>query len=252
MKRSFCVVVTALLCLAFLSFGVSAQTYDLSDTDMSIRLDDTMWYVFTRDNIENNPELEELGITYDFIYDVLYDNDAYMDAIIGYEDGGYMELFIRKAPLDTGVANLTNYENDEVLELAEALAEKAGTETYSVYESRYKFAKLEYFDEEVGCYVCEYITIANKDDYTLTFQSETEFEDWEYEEMETIVDSIQFEIDPSLKEEKDGFWNNVITNASGGALVGGIAGAVIGFVKKRKKKAAQEEEVPPVNGPELD
>ena len=70
--------------------------------------------------------------------------------------------------------------------------------------------------------------------------------------METIVDSIQFEIDLSLKEEKDGFWNNVITNASGGALVGGIAGAVIGFVKKRKKKAAQEEEVPPVNGPELD
>ena len=252
MKRSICIVMTLLLCVAFLSVGVSAKTYHLSDTDLSIRLDDTIWYVFTRDNLDNNPELGELGISYDDMHDILYDNEAYMDAIVCYEDGDYLEMFIRKRALDNGLVNLTNYSYDRVLEMAEQLAEKQGSKTYSVYENRYKFARLEYFDSGVNCDVCEYITVINKDNYTLTFQSENGFADWEYEQMENIVDSIQFDVDPSLEEEEDGgFFGNVLTPPVGGAVIGGAVGAVVGLVNKKKKKAAQENETPPVNGPEL-
>lgn len=253
MKRSLCILMSVVLCFVFLSVSASAETYDLSDTDLSIRLDDTVWYVFTRDNIENNPELEELGVSYDAMYDILYENEVYMDAVVYYEDGEYMELFVRKRSLDTGMANLTNYTDDQVLELAAGFAEKQGAETYSVYENQYKFAKLEYLDSKLNYYVCEYVTVINKDNYTFTFQSESEFTDWEYEEMKDIIDSIQFDIDTSMKEKNDGgFLDHVIPSAIGGAVVGGVIGGVIGIVNKKKKKAAQEAEASSADTPGLE
>ena len=167
---------------------------------MSISVDDTVWYVFTRDNIKNNSELDELGISYDAMYDILHNNEAYMDAILYYEDGEYVELFVRKRALDTGIANLSNYKNSEVLELATELAKKQSAEKYSVYESQYKYARLEYIDS--GYYLCEFYTVINKDNYTITFQSTSPFTDEEYAEIENIVDSVKFDVDTSIKEKK--------------------------------------------------
>lgn len=141
MKRTVSVVLSVVfVVVALLSITAYAETYHLSGTDMSISVDDAVWYVFTRDNIKNNAELEELGVTYDEMYDILYNNEAYMDAILYYENGEWVEFFVRKRALDTGVANLSNYENSEVIELAKELAKKRGAETYSVYENQYKFA----------------------------------------------------------------------------------------------------------------
>ena len=58
MKRNICMLLTVILCLvALFPVTASAKTYTLSDTDMQISIDDTYWYVFTRDNIKDNPEL---------------------------------------------------------------------------------------------------------------------------------------------------------------------------------------------------
>ena len=142
MKRTMSILLSVILCFsALLPITTYAETYNLGGTDMSISVDDTTWYVFTRDNIKNNSELEELGITYAAMYDILHNNEAYMDAILYYENGEYTELFVRKRALDTGIANLSNYKDSEVLELAKELAKKQGAEKYSVYESQYKFAR---------------------------------------------------------------------------------------------------------------
>lgn len=242
MKRSISILVAVVICiLAFSPVTAQAQTYDMTQTDIHITVDDTMWYVFTRDNIKDNPELEELGITYEQIYDILYDNEAYMDAILYYEDGGYIELFVRKRALDSGVANLSNYKDKEVLKFAEELAKRFETETYSVYENQYKFAKIEHKDSEYDLYVCEYVTIVNRDNYTVSFQSPLAFTDWEYAQMQSIVDSITFDVDTSIKEEKD---NIVVGGTIGGAVIGGIAGAVIAIVNKKKKQQQYKEAFP--------
>jgi hypothetical protein len=217
-----------------------AETYNLGGTDMSISVDDTMWYVFTRDNIKNNSELEELGITYEAMYEILHNNEAYMDAILYYENGEYTELFVRKRALDTGIANLSNYKDSEVLELAKELAKKQGANTYSVYENQYKFAKLEYVDSNLGYYICEFVTCVNKDNYTFTFQSTSQFTDEEYAEIENIVDSVKFDIDTSIKEKKSSsIAESVIEKTIGGAVIGGVAGAVIAITNKKKKKTAE-------------
>ena len=241
MKRTMRILLSIILCFsALLPIITYAETYNLGGTDMSISVDDTMWYVFTRDNIKNNSELEELGITYEAMYEILYNNEAYMDAILYYENGEYTELFVRKRALDTGIANLSNYKDSEVLELAKELAKKQGANTYSVYENQYKFAKLEYVDSNLGYYICEFVTCVNKDNYTFTFQSTSQFTDEEYAEIENIVDSVKFDIDTSIKEKKSSsIAESVIEKPIGGAVIGGVAGAVIAITNKKKKKTAE-------------
>lgn len=248
MKRNFFLILSVILCVAlFLPVTTYAQAYQMSGTDMTITVNDTEWYVFTRDNIKDNPELAELGVSYEDMHSILYDNEAYMDAILFYEDGGYIEFFVRKRPLDTGLVNLSNYKDSEVATFAKEIAKKQNTDNYGVYENTYKFAKLEYFDATYNYYVCEYITVVNKDDYTLTFQSETEFTEWEYEEIKRIVDSIQFDVDTSLKEKTGS--NSLIARVIGGGVAGGIAGLIIGLKNKKKKKTDVE---PIVNTPDAE
>jgi len=253
MKRTISVLLSVVLFLvSFLPITTYAGTYNLGGTDMSISVDDTVWYVFTRDNIKNNSELAELGITYEAMYGILHSNEAYMDAILYYEDGEYVELFVRKRALDTGIANLSNYKNSEVLELAKELAKKQGADTYSVYESQYKFAKLEYVDFNYGYYICEFVTCVNKDNYTFTFQSTSQFTDEEYAEIENIVDSVKFDVDTSIKEKKStSIAESVVEKTIGGAVIGGIVGAVIAITNKKKKKSAETDKKENVNETEL-
>ena len=243
MMRTKCIIMTIIFCfMMFMPISVYAETYHLGGTDMSIQVDDSSWYVFTRDNIKNNSELDELEISYDSMYDILYNNEAYMDAILLYDDGKYVELLVRKRTMDSGIVNLSNYNNEEVLELAEGLAKRQDADDYSVYENQYKFAKLEYIDSNLGYYICEYVTCVNKDNYTFTFQSTTQFSDSEYDEMENIIDSIQFDVNTNLKEPKTtSFWDNVITKTIGGAVIGGAAGAIIAIANKKKKNSNKEE-----------
>ena len=244
-------ILTITICCLFMLFSivtVGAETYHLGDTDMSICVDDSSWYVFTRDNIKNNSELDELGLSYDYMYDTLYNNEAYMDAALLYDDGEYVEFFIRKKAIDSGMANLSNYSEKDVLELAKGLAKRVNAEEYSIYENQYKFAKLEYVDSNLGYYICEFVTVINKDNYTFTFQSTSPFVDTEYEEMESIIDSIQFDVDTSLKEKKSSsFGDNVIEATIRGAIIGGGCSVIALLFGKKKKKTKRNSESPSVD-----
>ena len=242
MKRFICVYLIVILCVAtVLPTAASAETYKLGGTDISISVDNSKWYVFTRDNIKDNPELKKLGISYDTIYGILYDNDAYMDAIMFYEDGGYIEMFVRKKPVDAGLVNLSNYKDSEVLDFAKELAKKAGAENYTVCENQYKFARLDYKDNKLGYYMCEFITCVNKDNYTVTFQATSQYTQEEYAEIEKIVDSIQFDVDTSIKEPIR-FRFNLVRMVLAGAAVGGIAGGIVAIKTKKKKKQNEKME----------
>lgn len=254
MKRFLCVMVTVLVCaLVCMPMSVCAMIYSPTDTDLTLSIDDSVWYVFTRDNIEDNPELDELGLTYDYMYDTLYNNDAYVDAALFYDNGEYVELFVRKKRLDDGIVNLSNYSDSDVLKLATELAKRQGAEDFSVYENSYKFAKAEYFDTNANYYICEYITVVNKDNYTFTFQSPTPFDDAAYAQMKSIVDSVKFRVNPSLKEPQIGFdWDAVWIKALGGAVAGGAAGGVGALINKKRKcrqQAAQQMPQQPIEPP---
>lgn len=242
MKRSLMMLLSLALCICCLMpVTARAETYVLSDTDMTISLDDTYWYVFTRDNVLNNPELEELGISYEDINNVFQEYNAYVDAILFYEDGNYTELLVRKKTLDSGVANLTNYTTAEVAEMAAELAKIHDIEDYSVYENQYKFARLDYFD--AGYYICEFTTVVNTHNYTLTFQSTVPYTDEDYAGILEIVDGVRFHIDTSLKEKTSGsFGDTVLETTIIGAATGAVVGLSMSLIRNKRKKKQESAE----------
>ena len=242
MNRIVRILLATLLCLSLLPTAASAATFSPSDTDISINLDDSQWYVFTRDNLENNPELTELGLSYEYMNTVFQKNYAYIDALIMDSDGNFMELFVRVSPTKCNAANLSNYSDDEVLEFAKEAV--SNSHDYTVHKTQYKFAKAEYVDSNLGYYVCEYVTIVNKNPYVLTFQSNIPYTSEMYAEIDRIVSTVKFDVDTSLKEpEKNSFdYSKVVIGAIAGGVTGGAIGGVMALVKKKKKKDQQDNQ----------
>lgn len=58
---------------------VSAKSYTIKDMTVSF---DNDWTVFTRDNIDNNQELKDIGLTTEYMEDLFNKNDIYIDAVI--------------------------------------------------------------------------------------------------------------------------------------------------------------------------
>lgn len=237
MKKIFTIVVIIMCCLLAFPATAYARNYNVAETDLSFDINDTYWYVFTRDNLENNSELSELGVSYDAMYSIMNENMAFVDAVLYYDTGDSIELLVRKTKVDQ-MANLSNYDDDDVLEVAEAFAEKVDSSNYSIYQTQYKFVKLDYTDS--GFFLCEYVTVVNGESYTFTFQASKPFVEEEYDEIEAIMESVHFDIDASLKEPNA---KRLISAFGKGAIKAAGAGAILAVSKllfgrkKRKTKA---------------
>ena len=259
MKRIVCFLFCLTLCVLCAAPAAYAETYKPADTDIAITIDDTLWYVFTRDNIENNPELAEIGATPEQLRGVFDDNNAYMDAFVYIDGRDFIELFIIKEKTDSGLVNLSNYSDEDVAEFAKEVSKVKDAEVvdeYSVYSNKYKFALLKYkatASDNITYYLYEYITIVNKDVYSLKFQSPSGFDAGKAGQIKTLVDSVEFADDETLKEDvKRGVSvGKVALWAIVGAIGGGAVGGIIGFAVDRKRKAAKkasEESAAQLNG----
>lgn len=236
MKRLICVLLALLLCgsTVICAYG---KTYTISDTDIFVDIDDSIWYVFTRDNIENNPELDELGITTAYMQELFEENWIYLDATVFLDEGDYIELLVRKKSILTKFANLSECDSEEVEEFAERLQMD-----YRVYDSGYTFILVDYTDTvslEHAMYLCEFYTVVNKESYILTFQSPTPFSEDEYEHIYSIVDSVRFTLKDTDEGDSDS-GSTILKSTIIGAAVGGISG-LIGTVITKKKKAKEKK-----------
>lgn len=211
---------------------VNAETHSIIDTDISITFDEKEWYVFTRDNIENNKELDELGITYDYMYDFMYNNYVYLDSVLFYENSDEtIEFFVRKKEVND-IKNLINYSDTDVRELAHEISKRQNIANYDIYTNKYKYAYLNYIDSDY--HLIEYYTIVNGQAYTLTIQKKADFTEIEKEKIKNIIDSIEFNIDYNLKENFNDK-SDIITDAIIGAIVGAIIFSLVALLNNRKK-----------------
>lgn len=221
--------------LLLMPISVYATSFKLRGTDMNISFDESNWYVFTPDNILNNEELEELGISYEYMVDSFNNNEAYLDAILFFLDSDdYIEVFVRKTKVDD-INNFSNYSKEAIEVFGQAFIEEHNIDKYEVYQNDYYFVKLDYQDQ--GFYLNEYLTVVNGYGYTITVQKPYAFTSDDIEITEEVIDSIEFNIDYSLKEPRDGFsfikvFRYVVIGALGGAIITGLGV----FINKKKKK----------------
>lgn len=242
MKRTLCLLIMA-LCLIVSPLTVSARTYEISDTDMTVAFDDSVWYVFTRDNIAGNPELAELGISYDQIHQIMLDNNIYVDAVLYYDDGDYVEL-LAMVEADDNYVNLSNYDDNKVLDMGEATFDGyVEKEDIKIFENDYKYFLAEYVDSNV--HLIQYITVINGYAYSFQFQSPEEFTEEKREVVKGIMENVTFEVDTTMKE-KNLFLANLLDafrpQLTAIAFMAGIAVLaapviiIITVVKNRKAK----------------
>jgi hypothetical protein len=244
MKRSSSVLAFFLACvLLLLPATVCASPYLPGDTDISVSVDDSIWYVFTRENIENNPELDELGIAYNTIHSVFYDNGAYLDALLFFGEKDYVEFLIYKEAGDADdPVQMSNYSDKEIQQLGERLAKETHAENPEIVQKgTHKFIELNYYASELEYYTVTYYTIVNRQYYTLTFQSPTQFTQDQKDEIAKVMDTVSFRVDLSLKEPKGkDSDDSVLTGAIGGAIGGAVLGGISALVAKNKKKKQQK------------
>lgn len=219
---------------------VEAQRFYLEDTDLSVWINEEEWYVFTRNNLFDNPELSEVGHTSYYLHNFMNNNNVYLNGVIReYTDSGkYLELLIKKKEYGK-IKNLSNFTDNEVKGLAEGYAEELDAKTYDIYKTNYKYVYLNYINDDY--YVVEYYTIINGDFYTITALKLTQFLSSELVEIENIVSSIEFEVDTSLKEQysrintddETSWINTIITTV----VFTTLTTAIFSFINKKKNKS---------------
>ncbi len=229
MKRIIKVLVA--IVLVIIVSPVMAKEYTISNTDIKIDMDDSVWYVFTRDNIKDNKQLKEFGITEEYMNSTMEKGDIYLDSIKFKENNAILELFVMKKPVEK-VKNMSKYSDKELTSVAKELATKEKTNDYKIHKTDYKYIYTKYSDP--GKEIIDYYTVINGYGYTIKLQTDTKFTTAEETELKNIVEKVSFNVDKSLKEPSKGL-SPILQDALIGAVVGGLGGAVVALVNKKKK-----------------
>ena len=173
---------------------VIAKTYDMPDEKMHITFNDD-WTVFTRENLENNTQLDDFNLTYDYMKRVFFNNDIYIDGI--YQDKT-LELFLRIKNVKD-IDNIANYNDEKLENIANTLGEKANADKSYVFKNKYNYIVTEYKDGNYN--ILSYYTIINSKGYTYTIQTTNSITDKEKKIMKEIIETITYDV--TIKKEKE-------------------------------------------------
>ena len=213
-------VVLCLLVMFGMPLMVHAAKFEVPSADLSFDLADE-WYVFTRDNLEGNSDLEDLEITVEEMQDYFLEYDLYVDAFT--ED---YDFFIYKSATED-VGSLPDYYDFELEEFATSIMDTYGADSYEIYDNDYKYVRIEYFESDY--YVIDYFTIIDNQYYILSIQKLEEFNDDERKMMQDIIDSVQFD----NYEPEDNKELIIVALGIGLVVVLGVTALIISRVKDK-------------------
>lgn len=221
-----------LLIISLFPFLVIAKDYEIKDINLKFNVSDE-WLVFTRDNLDNNKDLEDLGLTKDDLLPSYKLQGIYFDGI---KDG--IELLVMVPNIKLEVNNLSHFSDNIVKDTAKELGKKFNTEKVDTYFAKHKFATVNYFDSKTQLYIVNYYTVANAKGYNFQIQKSTEITDDDIKSLEKIIDTVKIETLPGYEKdetkEKTSFnFKNILIDALIGAFVGGLGALVFKLTKKK-------------------
>ena len=228
-----------LLILVLFPLTVNAKSYDVED--MTIKIDDSKWSVYTRNNIndkEKQEELEKLGTSSAAVSELMETNNIYLDAI--QLDNNSIEIFVVIKAIENA-KNFHKYSDEEIEKEIENIKDRVNNASISIKKmNNYKFLYSEYYDDKNKMNINEYYTVINGNSYRFFAQKKYVFTVDELEEMEKYANSITFRLDQEYEEKqeeksttksiaKDALIKGVIA-----AVVVGISGAIVSKLNKNK------------------
>lgn len=166
------------------------KTYNFFD--LTLNYNESGWFYFTRDNLKNNPSLNKLGISYEYVNNFFNNNkDCYMNAVK--INNNLKEEFFIIAKESKDYKNLNEESNINLNKYMEDIAQLTNSKNIYPYEfknNKYIFA--EYYDSKLHYNIIDYYTIFNKKAYIIKFQQEKTFNTEQKETIKKIINSIEF------------------------------------------------------------
>ena len=222
-----------LFLILLIPFQVLAESYTFED--LTITLEDSDWIVFTKDNIDGNPAIEEQKINIDTLKDLFNNKNVYLDANIfdSVNPAENIELIVGISEANSRY-NLHNYSkrrvNKILKETVDDYKDYKVLDSYIYSNNKYTYIAIYYEDKFV--YIIDYNTVINGKTYTIKCQKGTEFNDTDKKNLEHIIDTIkyeykeEYEVKPPLLEpiERIIVWG----------VIGGLIGGVTSLIMRRK------------------
>lgn len=194
-----------LLILLFIPTCVFADSYNI-DSNVTVELDDS-WYIFTPDNIKDNKNIKETGLTEEYLSDYMKRNDVYLNAylITDKKKKDKIELVMVKKELTNDMGNLHAYPEDEINDFAKDIVKSADYfgDDYKIFGDKVKYVE---FDYETGNYeAVQFITTMNGYGYYFMFTKnkiESKSEIDLISISENVMKDVSFKIDPKFDQVK--------------------------------------------------
>lgn len=233
-----------LIMILIIIFPIFVFGMEYQDSSINLTINVDNYLVFTRNNIKDNANLKEFGITEEYMQDNMSKNSIYFDIVP--DDFSHEILIIIPEEKDM-INNLSNVPESFLNELGEKLAKEVGLDKSEVYKNKYTYLVREYSDNIKGYNIINYCTIVNGRGYNFQLQKKDEITQEEKDTLKKIIDSADIKILDEYKDEsedvmkamtgdKKGFdWKKVITRTIIGGVIGGIGGLILGFINKKIK-----------------
>lgn len=222
---------------------VFAKEYEVKDVDVKLSIDDD-WYVFTRENLDDNNDLENFGVTKEYLTNLMNNNNIYIDAI---PHGGGLEFFLVIPKKDMETNDMDSYSDNALEPTIASFKEKFNTDKCSIYKSKHKYIRVDYYDSNLKYYIINYYTIVDGKGYNFQLQKKSPINEEEMANLQKTIDTIEI----GKVEEKNntsnetsttkGFdYKKILTKGVIGAVVGAIIGGLsvlITLIVKKKKSS---------------
>lgn len=225
------------LVIVIFPFLIQAEVYQVNDIKLKINFDED-FIVFTRDNLNDNQALMDLGVSQEYMIDNMNSNNIYLDVIK--EDMSYEFLVVSQDRLLL-FEDLKTADVKTLTVLEDELTKQTNSSVVSVSEGNNVYVKLDYYDNNTGNYIVNYYTVVNHRGYNFQMQKKSIINEEEKEELRKIISSVEIEV--VKKEEVKEDTNNIKTNKTIkhliiGAIIGLVAGLIsyltILIIKKKK------------------
>jgi len=235
-------IVIFMMILLFPVFTLATE-YEVSDINIKIDVKSN-YIVFTRDNLNNNPDLVKLNIPKEYMDELMKNNKIYYDIIKN--DVSY-EILVIVPDNKLKWNNLINA-NDELLnDIKDEFAKQTGAKVSSIYKTKYNFIVVDYYDENSKYYIVNYYTVVNARGYNFQLQKKTEITEEERLDLKEIVDSVEIDVLDEFKNETEEIQKGIDNYGKKnidykkyiyGAIIGASAGLIsyiVGaFINKKK------------------
>ena len=235
--------ISLLLLMLFIPLFCYATTYEVEEVNLKIDVDDE-YYVFTRNNLENNPNLPKIALSKEDMLDILVNNKIYLDVMPSDFDWEFL-LFVADEELN--VHNLYHLPDKMIRDTGNELKEKYQSKDFLIYEANnIKYVVIDYYDE-FGYYITNYYTVINGRGYNFQLQKKEKLTSDDQELLKNFINKIEVKVQEGYEEEtievqnqikeysKPFNWGALILDLSV-LIVGVIIIVIIVRVKKKRGK----------------